>query len=159
MTDIFSSQHQSERAETMLSAYRHRRVIIQAFPPGLDPLHWSKVGTGPVKPFVVTVAPLAIMDQNLFFFVVNFLDVGSIPARLRSVCMILELPMHRISSSASDNSIFRPGPLPLLSCPTSWYFLTLDTAPLDNDWRWVDAYDAAIWKRDIKGSSLPDGIF
>lgn len=119
MTNIFSSQHQSERAETKLSAYRHRRVIIQAFSPGLDPLHWSKVGTGPVKPFVVTVAPLAIMDQNLFFFVVNFLDVGSIPARLRSVCMILEHYMHRISSSASDNPIFRPGPLPLLSCPTS----------------------------------------
>lgn len=89
MTNIFSTQHQSERAERMLSAYRHRRVIIQAFSPRLDPLHWSKVGTGPVKPFVVTVAPLAIMDQNLFFFVVNFLDVGSIPARLKSVCMIL----------------------------------------------------------------------
>lgn len=72
-----------------MSTYRHRRVIIQAFSPWLDPLHWSKVGTGPVKPFVVTVAPLAIMDQNLFFFVVNFLDVGSIPARIKSVCKIL----------------------------------------------------------------------
>lgn len=69
----------------MSSAYRHRRVIIQAFSPWLDPLHWSKVGTCPVKPFVVTVAPLAIMDQNFFFFVVNFLNVGSIPARLKSV--------------------------------------------------------------------------
>lgn len=68
----------------MCSAHRHRGVVVQAFSPGLNPLHRSKVGACPVKPFVVAVAPLAVMDQNLFSFVVDFLDVGSIPTRLKS---------------------------------------------------------------------------
>lgn len=61
-TSNFSMQHRSKQASTVFSAYRHRSVVLQTLPPQLNPLHGSQVGTCPVKPLVVTVAPLAVMD-------------------------------------------------------------------------------------------------
>lgn len=66
-------------SSTMLS-YRYDAVVLQALPPQLNPLHGSQVGAGPVKPLVVTVAPLAIMNKHFFRLVVNLFYVGSIPA-------------------------------------------------------------------------------
>lgn len=66
-------------SSTMLS-YRYDAVVLQALPPQLNPLHGSQVGAGPVKPLVVTVAPLAIMNKHFFCLVVNLFYVGSIPA-------------------------------------------------------------------------------
>jgi len=68
-----------------LNAYRVGSVVVQALPPQLNPLHGPQVGAGPVKPLVVAVAPLAVMDEYFFAFVVDLLYVGSIPTRQREL--------------------------------------------------------------------------
>lgn len=66
----------------MLS-YRYDAVVLRAPSSQLNPLHGSQVRAGPVKPLVVPVAPLAIMNEYFLCLVVNLLYVGSIPARAK----------------------------------------------------------------------------
>lgn len=67
----------------ILLSYRYDAVVLQALSPQLNSLHGSQVRACPVKPLVVPVAPLAIMNQYFFCLVVNLLYVGSIPLKAK----------------------------------------------------------------------------
>lgn len=74
----FSPSLRPERRGSGPPSYRWV-VVMQALPSQLNSLHGSQVRTGPLKPFIVAVAPLAVMNQYFLIFVVNLLYVGSIP--------------------------------------------------------------------------------
>lgn len=74
---------QGTEPKVLLLSYRYDAVVLQALSPQLNPLHGSQVRACPVKPLVVPMAPLAIMNEHFLCFVVNLLYVGSIPARAK----------------------------------------------------------------------------
>lgn len=51
----------------------------------LDSFHRSKVRTAPVKPFIITMTPLSVVDQNLLVFIVDLLNASCIPVHTQRV--------------------------------------------------------------------------
>lgn len=65
--------------EVRVSRHRGHVVLLQALSPQLDSLHGPKVGAAPVKPLVIAMTPLSVMNQDLLVLVIDLLNAGGIP--------------------------------------------------------------------------------
>lgn len=67
------------------STYWSTLPFIETLFPKLDSFHGSKVWTAPVKPFIITMTPLSVVDQNLLVFIVDLLNASCIPVNTQRV--------------------------------------------------------------------------
>lgn len=93
-------------------SYRLGTRGIQALPPQTDSLHWSKVWRVPVKPFIVSTAPLAVVDKDPLSVEVDLFNRGRIPEGMKMYCKMRYHQILKVNATKmwiSRFTLFRKG--------------------------------------------------
>lgn len=72
-------QKGNQSAPVRSTSYRLGGRRTEAPPPQADPLQRPQVRRAPLKPLVMATAPLAVVDQDTLFVIVDLLNGGRIP--------------------------------------------------------------------------------